>query len=426
MTFDRRAHISVQRNGAAGSRIDRSILDVGLYHQIPATKANDIGRGNRIGTVHKAHRLEGLLFLILVRKSNIDCVRHIVAIRIHHLGQVNNGPGRKFFDIQLCIGNIIIELSRCSSRLRKQSSRQDFFGTYIEHGFAVHQLNTGNRNRCRHGTPETNVSRSRSQFNRNIHRIQKLGKRIQQVNMDFNPLGVRRIRGPVSCISILVESEESLFQRRGNGINFHIATHHGASAVVLILPSITRQTRNVIVPAYPFHIVIAISKGRILVEHIRIRTRSVVINKILRFSIHLQVIQISCRSNLAIALVSSLVIFFFNRIIGTHERLFEIKSNRTMYLRTIFRRIIWAITKDMLTMVIDRHIGVTSKCNNRVALAVYFQVSRFGQIKVRSILKINSFEIFRITIGLMRFNRPPIFKVLKRSIFKLKLEDHTP
>ena len=54
------------------------------------------------------------------------------------------------------------------------------------------------------------------------------------------------------------ELQEALFRRCRDGIDFYVGTHDGAGAVVASV-----QVRAVVVPADPFHIVVAVGESRI-------------------------------------------------------------------------------------------------------------------------------------------------------------------
>ena len=158
-----------------------------------------------------------------------------------------------------------------------------------------------------------------------------------------------------------------------------------------------------VMPAHPFHVVVAVSKHRVgLIKTYRISTSTGRIFKVLLKAIHFKVVQITRRSYTASTLVSSLVLFSFCREIWTLERFFKIERNRAMHLRATFGSIFRAVPKDMLAMVINRDIGVFYKSGERITAREHFKLICFRALKIRSHRQVNTFERFWIVCIQMR------------------------
>ena len=237
--------------------------------------------------------------------------------------------------------------------------------------------------------------------------------------MDFHHLGRPARRGLISLVGILVEYKITLFKRSHNGIDFHIATNHCASTIVLILGFLVR---TMVMPAYPFHIVVAIGKNRILAEHVGIGASSVVIEEVLRTTVHFEVIQESRRRHLATTFVTCRVIFLFDRVDRRDKRFLKFKSHRAVNLRTVFRSIVRTIAENMLPMVVDRDIGVFHHRNNLFSI-IDFQERCFGTTVSRATSQVNTFEVRRIVFIGMSPKRPGTFKSLEIGIVEYQLEN---
>ena len=405
--------LAYEGDAAARHRVDVCVLDVDLDDETCPVEAYDLVGGQRVVAVGEADTGEHGVFHVGVRQRDGHGVRDVVAVLVDHLRRADDGPWRQVFDDHDGLGSLVGDnLGRIGHGVN--GGRYGRIGFHVEYGLAVHDVD----GRCRQGGCRARVELDKRVVGRH-HDGQVLGGHlvvdaVLENQVDFGEAGRVDVDG------VDREFQVALLGRLRDGVDFDIASHDVAGAVVLVLGL---QVGKVVMPGDPFDVVVAVGEGRVDLERDGVGLPRHERHDADGFRVLLDIVKEAGGRDPGRGGISSERVFLLDGVEGRDERLVKGELDVPADLRTVFGRVVGSVAVDVFAMVVGGDVRRVRECE------FLFPVDRFDIhrgiglfLVLRPAGQVDTLElhgVFRVGMGP---ERPAVLKTAVRGV-DLELEE---
>ncbi len=367
---------------------------------------------NRVAAVFKGNRPELLGFGIGGGEDNLHLVRNVVAVRVEHFGGRDDGPRGEFLDEKVRLGGHVAVFGTGSDRCRVEERFERRFARDKECRTSVYKRKRSRRHIGCCGRVEEDGTFGNGKLDCEVFPVEERSRGIVEGNGHLGAFSdIRPDR-------IDVETQIALFERRRNGIPFHVRADDLASAVVTSL-----GVRAVVVPRHPFHHVVPVGEilgngenvAVVFFDIFRVRTE-------IGDAVAFEIVEKSGRGNLAFAGVSRRADRILDGCGGGLEWREKVERKRPRNGKVARRGIVVGrVAVDVRSVVKDRDVGDFSVSDFLRSVYV-FEIGGFGTRIVRAFGEVDSLERNRIGCIFMFAERPGTFQILECRGSELELE----